>query len=130
MKIVVVSSEEDKDLFSFLSGLRPQKTIYKGNVPCNGCTLCCKQDIPVTYTEWQFYKWKITVSDSGEGFLQRTPEGDCVYLKEDECSIYGDTPSACKRFDCREAASTIDKNSLKNEQLIKIWEKGRSFLNH
>jgi Fe-S-cluster containining protein len=33
--------------------------------------------------------------------LKHKPNGDCVYLGEDGCTIHGQQPYVCKSFDCR-----------------------------
>ena len=82
-------------------------------VPCGGCTACCTNhekvlltnaDDPTRYdghTQW------IRLSSDPAGIirlaLRHKPNGDCVYLGENGCTIYADRPYICRIFDCREA---------------------------
>lgn len=75
-------------------------------VPCNGCTACCKNDIiflrpgdnPDDYdTIWTIHRR----SGIGGLALKRKDNGHCTYLTDSGCSIHGRAPLACREFDCR-----------------------------
>ena len=78
-------------------------------VPCNGCTACCKNDIifldpdenPADYeTVWTVHRR----TGVGGFALKRKVNGHCIYLVEGKgCSIHGRAPKVCKAFDCRKA---------------------------
>ena len=57
------------------------------NVPCDGCTACCRS--------------KMRVPDGNGGFLAKRDDGSCVHLIDGQCSIYERRPPACRAFDCR-----------------------------
>jgi Fe-S-cluster containining protein len=41
---------------------------------------------------------------AGRGpILKRRPNGDCVYLGENGCTIHDRAPTVCRVFDCRDA---------------------------
>ncbi len=78
------------------------------NVPCNGCTLCCKNDTIVLHPQYgddpSQYQTVPTVNQlTGEQvlMLDHKPNGDCIYLENNQCSIYEKRPVICKTFDCR-----------------------------
>lgn len=66
------------------------------DVPCNGCTACCKGwDIDLTeHDYWSQY-------DQKNGRLTRKPDGSCVYLGDKGCTIHEKAPYVCRKFDCR-----------------------------
>jgi hypothetical protein len=76
-------------------------------VPCNGCTACCKNDViflrdednPKDYdTVWTIHR----STGIGGLALKRKENGHCIYLIEDKgCSIHGRAPYNCRIFDCR-----------------------------
>lgn len=78
------------------------------DVPCHGCTSCCKRtlivllpeegDLEVLY-ETQTVVNPLTGKDAKA--LLQTATGDCIYLKDHGCSVYDHRPVICKAFDCR-----------------------------
>jgi hypothetical protein len=81
-------------------------------VPCGGCTSCCTHHEKVLLTDGDDparyegnIQW-IRLSSDPEGMsrlaLTHKPNGDCVYLGENGCTIYPDRPHICRIFDCRE----------------------------
>lgn len=81
----------------------------RGDVPCNGCTACCSTnelivirpedgDVPLDY-DTQIVIHPLTGKKVFA--LRHKPEGGCVYLEEDGCSIHGHQPATCREFDCR-----------------------------
>lgn len=74
------------------------------NVPCNGCTACCKgQRIILGPDEEHGYRFEFTRRGDGlvEMMLAHKPNGDCIYLGQHGCTIHGQAPHACREFDCR-----------------------------
>lgn len=75
------------------------------DVPCNGCTLCCHGPIilhPALGDDPDAYQCDL-VPDVGYR-LRRKPDGSCIYLRENGCSIWPNTPGVCRAFDCRQYA--------------------------
>jgi Fe-S-cluster containining protein len=77
-------------------------------VPCNGCRLCCindmiilhpeKGDRPAEYLTVEIrhpFTWKPAK------MLQHKPNGDCIYLGETGCTIHDRAPLICREYDCR-----------------------------
>jgi hypothetical protein len=97
------------------------------NVPCNGCTLCCKNDAirilpgddPAMYVlEPHCYK-------SGHHMLAHKPNGDCYYLDTDGCSIHHYKPRQCVGMDCRALAKVLSKKEfVKRKVPLSIYAKG------
>jgi len=78
------------------------------DVPCNGCTACCKHDLIMLHEEMgdipAAYDCEPMVNPLTGFFgwaLKRNAEGHCTYLTEAGCSIHGRAPAVCKEFDCR-----------------------------
>lgn len=73
-------------------------------VPCAGCTLCChKQDVPLVAGDDLTLRSRI-IEIGGRKFaaLDRRPDGACVYLGPEGCTVYERRPKLCRAFDCRE----------------------------
>lgn len=75
-------------------------------VPCNGCMACCKHERIILHPEHdQPLKYLTVPTRKGDGepalMLRHKPNGECIYLAKDGCSIHGDAPWACRQFDCR-----------------------------
>lgn len=88
-------------------------------VPCGACRLCCKLHTPLLPEKGDVidsYDWARWFDDKGnpKGFiLWRVPDGpnkgDCIYLRDDGCSIWERAPYTCRQFDCRETYRNSDK---------------------
>ena len=110
----------------------------RADVPCGKCTLCCRTLIvPLAEEEYERYDWAwVTRADNGERLgraLRRNPNGDCVYLGADGCTIHGKAPHVCQRFDCRELFLKSDRagrrQAIKSGKLPKsLFDKGREML--
>jgi Fe-S-cluster containining protein len=82
------------------------------NVPCAGCTACCRTagtkyggvflretDDSTQYVHhWAYHP--LTGVYGRE--IDVTKDGDCVYLDGNGCTIYDRAPEACRIFDCRQ----------------------------
>jgi len=116
------------------------KNIFRTDVPCGTCTLCCRTLIvPLADEEYEQYEgnWAwITDSKTGERHgraLKRLPDGSCVYLGPSGCTIHGRAPHVCQRFDCRELFLKSDRagrrQAVKSGKLPKVlFDKGREML--
>ena len=104
-------------------------------VPCNGCTLCCQgdairlenEDSPIDYkTEPHPYI-------SGALMIAHKPNGECVYLAKNACSIHDQAPSLCRIADCRNLALRLDYATARrlhfmNKIDIRVWDQGHKLL--
>jgi hypothetical protein len=78
------------------------------DVPCNGCTICCKSgpiflqpengDIASNY-QTQIMIHPLT--GAPKVALKHKPSGECIYLGDTGCTIHDRAPRICKTFDCR-----------------------------
>jgi hypothetical protein len=72
-------------------------------VPCNGCRACCMNGVVPIGAHERGYLWHWHDRMGTEiRVLDQKPNGECVYLTETGCGIYGQRPETCRRFDCRD----------------------------
>lgn len=114
-----------------VEAIRRQKAAeaISGNVPCNGCTLCCLGDAIRILPQDDPSQYQTVPHDHfpGQLMLDHKPNGECVYLTSDGCGIHGSKPIMCVEMDCRRVAKTIKKRDLKRYNLpLRVWNKGRS----
>lgn len=83
-------------------------------VPCAGCRRCCTGNSIVMLLAQEgddvaAYEHDIvTLPGAGRGpILKRKPNGDCIYLGADGCTIHDRAPAVCRVFDCRDAYRAI-----------------------
>lgn len=107
------------------------------SVPCNGCTLCCQNDLLILHpelgddaTQYETVQVKNPVTGKPAIALKHKPEGGCIYLNENGCSIHGRAPAICQEFDCRQFYKNIlEKYSRKERrQLVKSGLVGRDVI--
>jgi hypothetical protein len=81
-------------------------------VPCNGCTACCRgwavllqpeKGDDLSQFEYEMHLGPVNSPTAGVAspYLKQSASGDCVYLGDGGCSIYGRAPVSCQEFDCR-----------------------------
>jgi hypothetical protein len=115
------------------------RVVERSDVPCGKCQLCCKTLIvPLSLEEVDSgqYLWAWITTREGKRLghaLRRKPNGDCVYLGENGCTIHGHAPHVCQRFDCRELFLKSDRagrrQAVKSGKLPKaLFDKGREML--
>jgi uncharacterized protein len=105
-------------------------------VPCNGCTLCCQGDA-IRLTEEDNPEEYLTEPHSyisGALMLAHNPNGDCIYLVENGCSIHERAPALCRSADCRSITLKYDfVTAMKLHETkridIRIWDKGNELIN-
>jgi Fe-S-cluster containining protein len=100
----------------------------EGNVPCNGCTLCCLGDAVRILPEDDPGKYQTEPHDHfpGQLMLAHKPDNSCVYLSSGGCSIHEDKPLMCREMDCRRLARQIKRKDLKRYGVpVGVWNKGR-----
>ena len=79
-----------------------------GDVPCGNCHHCCRREIvpilPEEGDDPSRYAHTIIVSPGQDpvAILKHKPNGDCVYLGTNGCTIHGQAPFICRTFDCRQ----------------------------
>ncbi len=104
-------------------------------VPCNGCTECCRSNQglvlhPEQGDDVESYR-HVTATDNATGaqvFLLATePNGQCVYLGPSGCTIYHRRPLLCRSFDCRKHYLILPRQDRDN--LVKIGMSSRAVFN-
>ena len=86
---------------------RDQPMTKRNEVPCNGCTACCKRERVLLAPEHgdRIDDYDVTPTRPGDGnvryMLRHKPNGDCHYLSPKGCTIHHMAPWACRQFDCR-----------------------------
>lgn len=102
-------------------------------VPCNGCTLCCRKDAVrlLPADDPSEFKTEPHPYWPGEVMLAHKPNGDCIYLEPGGCSIHDRRPQMCREMDCRNVARAIGytqarKMDKQGKLNIMLWHKGRS----
>jgi Fe-S-cluster containining protein len=92
--------------------------IPEANVPCNGCTACCRNELIVIVDEdgdpaqWETFelpmpeaamvaKLGLQVPEGGVRCLAQKVDRSCIYLGPQGCTIYDRRPIMCRAFDCR-----------------------------
>lgn len=72
------------------------------DVPCNGCTACCKAPIvlhPMAGDDPSDFNCTFV---EGAGYvLDSLEDGSCIYVSNTGCSIWERRPAACRMADCR-----------------------------
>jgi hypothetical protein len=105
------------------------------NVPCNGCTECCKSNQglvlhPEQGDEVESYKFQILGHRAAGDpvFALATDEsGWCVYLGLNGCTIYHRRPFLCRSFDCRKHYLILPRQDRDN--LVGIGLSSRAVFN-
>ena len=103
------------------------------DVPCNGCTACCKHDLIFLHPEqgddpatYEGHVMQATNPLTGESGLALThkPEGGCSYLGDHGCTIHGRAPAICRTFDCRKMfASLFELPRPERRRVMKTLQK-------
>ena len=108
---------------------------YTGNVPCNGCTHCCRGDAVriMPHEDLTQYKTEPHPFFVGDYMLAHKVNGDCIYLGENGCTIHECKPQQCREMDCRRIAAmmtfTNARKLHKQRGLpLAVWRKGRELL--
>jgi Fe-S-cluster containining protein len=104
-------------------------------VPCGGCTLCCQGDAIRLLEEDDpdIYQIEPHPYIPGALMLAHKPNGDCIYLDEDSCSIHDHAPALCRAADCRTLAFKYNfETALKLHEAgridLRVWDKGNELL--
>ena len=105
------------------------------NVPCDGCTRCCKNDVIrlLSGDDPTLYKTVPHPYLSEALMLDHAENGDCVYLGDQGCTIHDTKPQLCREMDCRNIAAMI--NYTQARKLAKdgtlhfgVWLRGKELL--
>lgn len=89
--------------------------IITANVPCVGCTACCRGDLVFIHPEFgdraeEYETFAITHPLTKQpGHALKHVGGNCVYLGEKGCTIHARRPAMCREFDCRRLYLSMDR---------------------
>lgn len=102
---------------------------FDGNVPCNGCTLCCKNDlVRLMIHEVTKYEHEPHPFLPNSYMLAHKPNGDCHYLTENGCSIHETKPIMCRTMDCRNIAISMNHHLAAHLRLTEVWQRGTTLI--
>lgn len=95
-------------------------------VPCNGCTLCCHNDLVrlLPGDDVASYHTEPHEIMPGERQLAHKPDGDCVYLTPVGCSIHHRRPRMCRTMDCRNIFRAVSEHTASRLGMHHVWRKG------
>jgi Putative zinc- or iron-chelating domain len=105
------------------------------DVPCNGCTECCRSNQglflqPEQGDQVESYRHRV-LRDQATGnpvFLLATEaNGQCVYLGASGCTIYDRRPLLCRNFDCRKHYLILPRQDRDN--LVRLGLSSRAVFN-
>ena len=94
---------------------RALRAEVEADVPCNGCTACCRSSqfvhIDPDETDTLAHipvELRFPAPGLGPGHvvLGYDDRGHCPMLRDDGCTIYEHRPRACRTYDCRVYAAT------------------------
>jgi hypothetical protein len=112
-----------------------RSSYFRRDVPCNGCTLCCQGDAVRLEKEDldKGYRTEPHPYLPGLLMIEHKPNGDCIYLNANGCSIHNNAPSLCRIADCRSLALKFDFPAAMNLHNlkrinIKVWDQGNKLI--
>lgn len=101
-------------------------------VPCNGCTLCCKGDAVRILPHEDASRWLTEPHPyfPGSRMLAHKPNDECFYLTQNGCSIHDSKPQVCGEMDCREIYKAIpfkaaQRLHLQGSLKLAVWRRGQ-----
>ena len=114
----------------------PAIPLVRATVPCNGCRACCTSDLIRLVPEYgdNPASYLTTTDSQGVSALARQPNGHCIYLGADGCTIHERAPAMCKAFDCRRWFMSFKTSHDRREMIKKlaankdVFEAGRKRL--
>jgi len=112
----------------------------RAEVPCNGCTLCCRRGQRIALFENRgdiLMSYRYHMADiPGFGLLpvlDQQPDGSCIYLTAAGCSIHERSPVICRTFDCRRWYLSMTRAERRrmvraSQESQEVFDAGRSRL--
>jgi Fe-S-cluster containining protein len=93
-----------------LPGL-PQPHIAK--IDCGSCRKCCKGDQLIILTDADDpNRFQCHEIRPGVYAVDRAANGDCIYLGDKGCTIWGRHPEVCRIFDCAAFVKRMDERAF------------------
>lgn len=110
-------------------------TQHAHSVPCNGCTRCCRGDSVrlLPGDDPSQYQTEPHPYLPGALMLGHKMNGDCIYLRNDGCTIHATKPLMCREMDCRRIAQAITwtkarKMAARGQLRVDVWMRGKELL--
>ncbi len=96
-------------------------------VPCNGCTGCCRSNLNVRlYPQEGGEGLDLRTDPEGYRWLRKNTDGSCIHLVDNRCSVYAQRPVVCRAFDCRSFAVAAIAGSDPDQKpmwdAVRRWE--------
>jgi Putative zinc- or iron-chelating domain len=99
------------------------------DVPCNGCTACCRGHIVVLSDKDEAnmpaYDWRQLGKHK---VLNNKPNGDCAHVGPDGCTIYEKRPAVCRTYDCRKHFKSLTGNERRRFSKSVLGDEARKRL--
>lgn len=83
-------------------------TAPRAKVPCNGCRLCCINDMIILHPEmgddtgaYETVPCRNPITGKPARMLAHKANGECIYLGAGGCTIHDRAPAICREYDCR-----------------------------
>jgi Fe-S-cluster containining protein len=93
-----------------LPGL-PRAAVTK--IDCGNCRKCCKgHQLIALVEEDNRAEYQCHEFAPGQWAVDRTEDGDCVYLGPQGCTIWGKHPAVCRAFDCVAFVRRMDQGAF------------------
>lgn len=95
-------------------------------VPCGNCRACCRGNQAVELrVEWGddpalYGRDSLQVENLVDHYgvvLRRHPNGDCIFLGPQGCTIHERRPATCRGFDCRRVALLFSGTGRREEAI-------------
>ena len=103
-------------------------------VPCSGCTECCRSGQglflhPEQGDVVESYRHRALMDSTGNTvfLLDTEANGHCVYLGDTGCTIYERRPLLCRSFDCRKHYLVLPRQDRDN--LVRLGLSSRTVFN-
>lgn len=87
----------------------PQPHIIK--MDCGSCRKCCRGEAIILTSEDDPNSYQCHEPKPGVFILDRKPGGDCIYLGEQGCTIWGRHPEVCRVFNCVDFVKRLDEGA-------------------
>ena len=102
-----------------------------GEVPCDGCTRCCRGDAIRLLPGDDANEYITEPHDhyAGQLMLAHKADGDCIYLGSAGCTIHDRRPLMCREMDCRMIALNFTFTEARKTRMpITVWHRGKELL--
>ena len=100
------------------------------DVPCNGCTLCCRQELIWLHPEdgdpaqWVTEPAVHPLSgEVGRALAKKSGGAECVYLGDHGCTIHGRAPIICRAYDCGAAFAMLTRAERRRRVALGLADK-------